>query len=248
MKRPFALTVIVAILIIAAFGALSTETVVSRVWPFANDFLRGVFLSEFHAEFGTDAVIRQRYFPDYHYKGTMVEVGAGPPVYYSMSKHWRDTGWRCVCIEPNPKFVAQHRAAGNEIYQLACAAENKKDVDFQIVTEDRQWATENDGLSSSALAIGETDSNHARIATIKVEVRRLDDILHDLNVSDVDLVSIDVEGWELEVMRGFTMRPRVIVLENSDHDPKQAEFMKERGYRLDGKVQYNYLYVRDGAL
>ena len=50
----------------------------------------------FFAEFLTDKYIRENYFPDYSFKGTMIELGAGPPVFYSMSKHFRYNGWRCI--------------------------------------------------------------------------------------------------------------------------------------------------------
>jgi len=53
----------------------------------------------FYAEFETDRIIREKYFSDYTFKGTMVEVGAGLPDFISVSKHFRDNGWRCICVD-----------------------------------------------------------------------------------------------------------------------------------------------------
>lgn len=54
---------------------------------------------------------------------------------------------------------------------------------------------------------------------IAVNVRKLDTILaaHYPEVEEIDIVSVDVEGWELTVMRGLTFekyRPKVVILEN----------------------------------
>ena len=73
----------------------------------------------FYEWYKTDKYVRDTFFPDYDYKGIVVEVGAGPPESLSMSKHFRDSGWRSICVEPNPKFVEQHRAVGSEVYQLS---------------------------------------------------------------------------------------------------------------------------------
>jgi FkbM family methyltransferase len=55
-----------------------------------------------------------------------------------------------------------------------------------------------------------------RTSTIRVEVRRLDDVLEELGVARVDFVKLDVEGAELSVLRGARrllggeMRPAIL--------------------------------------
>jgi hypothetical protein len=88
---------------------------------------------KYYAEFKTDQIIRENYFPDFSFKGIMVEVGAATPDFISMSKHFRESGWRCICIDPNPHYVQMHLNCGNEIYKYACSFENKDNVDFQVV-------------------------------------------------------------------------------------------------------------------
>ena len=45
------------------------------------------------------------------------------------------------------------------------------------------------------------------IETIKVKLRKLDTILaqHEPKLAEVDILAIDVEGWELSVLRGFSI-------------------------------------------
>jgi hypothetical protein len=61
-------------------------------------------VKQYFAEFNTDKIIRETYFPDFNYKGTMIEVGGGTPSFLSMSKHFKLNGWRTIIIEPNPKY------------------------------------------------------------------------------------------------------------------------------------------------
>ncbi|NDC63142.1 MAG: FkbM family methyltransferase [Planctomycetia bacterium] len=125
----------------------------------------------------------------------MVEVGGGTPEFLSMSKHFKDSGWRAIVVEPNPALLPP--------------------------TATRRQVT--------------------------VDVRRLDGLLDDLGISRVDLLSVDVEGWELEVMRGLDTKRidcPVIVLENFNHDPSYAASMREVGYGLARTIEYNYVFTK----
>ena len=44
--------------------------------------------NSFFGDQNIDAIIRSRYFNDYSYKGTIVEVGGATPEYLSMSRHF----------------------------------------------------------------------------------------------------------------------------------------------------------------
>ena len=90
---------------------------------------------KFYAEFDTDKIIREKYFSNYDYKGLIVEVGGATPEFLSMSKHFKDNGWRSIIIEPNPSFVKQHKNVGNEVYEFACSYEDK-DGEFTIVHQE----------------------------------------------------------------------------------------------------------------
>jgi len=205
----------------------------------------------FFAEFATDKHIRENYFPDYSYKGTMIELGAGPPEFFSMSKHFRDNGWRCICIDPNPKFVQQHKDLGNEIYQFACSNYEKKEETFKIVDTSNlfNWDENTNGVSLSALDIRQKYKEYDKcpVQEILVEVKKLNTILNDLNIEHIDFLSVDTEGWELEVMEGFDLNkynPKIVLLENTEHDKKYDIYMEKFGYHLDSNVSYNYIYIK----
>ena len=61
-------------------------------------------------------------------------------------------------------------------------------------------------------------SNKLKKEVIEIKTRTLDSILEDNNLEpNFDLLSIDVEGHEMEVFKGFSIdkwRPKLILLED----------------------------------
>jgi FkbM family methyltransferase len=194
----------------------------------------------------TDEYIRKTFFPNFSYKGVMVDVGAGPPEFLSNSKHFRKNGWRTICVEPNPKFVEQHKKENSEIYQYACSNENKIS-EFTINYNNDHWYTqENDGVSFSAISLRlKNVPDHNTQETIQIEVIQLNTLLTKLNVSSVDILSIDTEGWELEVLEGFDHKkycPRVIVLEDINRSIEYENYMRSIGYKKHIELFHNHIY------
>jgi FkbM family methyltransferase len=204
--------------------------------------------NNYYAEYETDRYIRENFFPDFLYKGVMVDVGAGPPSFISNSKHFRDCGWRTICIEPNPKFVKQHQDAKSEIYQYACSNE-EKETSFIINYNNDEWYSENnDGVSFSSLEIRYKNiPNHNTQEIIQVETIKLDTLLENLNINKIDILSIDVEGWEIDVLMGFNSNkynPKVIVIENLESNKNYEKYMNEINYYLSAKLGCNEIYVK----
>jgi len=202
-------------------------------------------MNNYYAEYETDRYIRERFFPNREILGTMAEIGAGPTSFLSMSKHFRESGWRCICVDPNPKFVMQHQDEGNEIYHYACSNSNAEEVDFQIFNTG--WGPDHDGISYSTIGKVYPGCQH-KPEIIKVKTITLDSLLGMLQVGKLDFLSIDTEGHEIEVMEGFDLEafePRVILLENFLHSPSYRNYMMDRGYRLDHQLDYNYIFSRD---
>jgi FkbM family methyltransferase len=198
----------------------------------------------YYAEYYTDKFIRENYFPNFDEKLLMVEVGAGPPEFYSMSKHFRENNWRCICIDPNPKFVNMHKELGNEIYQYACS-DIEGTQTFNIV--ETSWDTDKNGISYSSLGLKYPLNEKHNIFQIEVETITLDTLLTKLNIKEVNLLSVDTEGWEIEVLKGFdfnTFNPKVVVIENYLHNKNYETFMNSKGYSLKNKLEYNYIFTK----
>jgi FkbM family methyltransferase len=208
------------------------------------------------AEHEVDRLVYEAFFRDTR-PGVFVDVGAARPDFLSISALYQSLGWRVMAVEPNPAFAEEQRAAGREVLPYACADYDADDVDFEVV--DSHGAEYEGGEVSfesfSALRIKDSyralreDSFDVRHIT--VNVRRLDTILaeHAPELDRLDIVSIDVEGWELEVLAGLSLKrykPRVLIVENLFDDPTYSRVLRKRGYRLWNHIGPNDVYVPAG--
>jgi FkbM family methyltransferase len=205
------------------------------------------------AEDGIDLLVEQRFFPK-QVRGAIVEVGAARPDYLSMSALYRNKGWRVLSIEPNPAYAAAYAERGLEVLPYACGPEDRDGVDFTVVNSHgegyRGGNVTYESWSSLALTpeyAGLRPNLDTRV--IKVDMRRLDTMLgqHAPEVAEIDIVSVDVEGWELEVLNGLSFpryRPKVLILENLFTLGSYRRYMKDRGYALWRYIPPNEIYVR----
>lgn len=218
------------------------------------------------AEQDIDIYIRDHFFPprklfgflpDWR-KRTIVEVGAARPDYLSVSASFRKLGWKVIAVEPNPQFCQAHRALGYEVLQYACSDEDKDNVDFYVVDslgiEYMNGNVSNESFSSLGIEgkfadLHETVRDKTSTSVIKVNVRKLDTLLaqHEPGLKTIDILAVDVEGWEINVVRGFSLekfRPKIVVLENNFGDEACKTYMAQHGYALHKHLAPNDIYCR----
>lgn len=106
---------------------------------------------------------------------------------------------RIISFEPNPAgFVACKEWAKDwpmiELHQVACS-DYEGTADFYVVGH-------NDGGSSllEPIDVPYSDNTHTKTT---VQVRRLDNILRELGVERVDAVWMDIQGVELQALKGM---------------------------------------------
>ncbi len=211
------------------------------------------------AEHNIDILIRHTFFPATS-SGVLVEVGAGRPDYLSISASYRALGWKIVSVEPNPDFCAQHRALGHAVLQYAASDTEADDVEFVVVDSHGSAYLDGNvsfesfsslGIEGKYAELYKSVAGNTSLKSIRVKVRKLDSILseHEPEVTSIDMLAVDVEGWELNVMRGFSIahyRPTVVVLENLFNDAAYHAYMREQGYDLWQTVSPNDIYMRRG--
>lgn len=210
-----------------------------------------MLLSKSIGQFNTDSHIAS-YFQE-NEKLYGLDIGAVDGIFinntYLLEK---EKGAEILCVEANPYYY--NALKNNRKHAISCAvgAENKDDVDFFVVKVEN-----NNNLSSvSSLRIDEnllnSHKNNYNISqwTEKVKVRTLDFLLKDWNPPKLDLVSIDVEGLELDILTHWQTldfyKPRLLVLEANDidHENKIINFMRSKEYILSKKIEVNLFFVK----
>ncbi|MCX7370010.1 MAG: FkbM family methyltransferase [Alphaproteobacteria bacterium] len=202
-----------------------------------------------------DLVVRKAFFDEQAYRGIIIEVGAAKPDYLSISASFRGLGWRAIAVEPNPVFAELHRALGHEIIECACGESDQESVSFFVVENRGEYlggTVSNESFSSLGIRgrfadlMGTVDTSTKEI---RVQVRRLDTLLSELEITqaDVDILCIDVEGWELEVLSGLSTEepgPKILIVENFFGDSEYVNTIVQRGYRLWRRIEPNDVFVR----
>lgn len=205
------------------------------------------------AEGNVDKLVQQRFFTDPKVKGVFIDIGAARPDYLSVSAYYRTLGWRVIGIEPNPQFYELHKSRGYEVYQFACGDRDEDNVDFNVVDSHGAQYENGEVSFESFSSLGLKDS-YAKLSgkldtkTIKVNLRRLSTLLQkDIpGVQRVDILSVDVEGWELEVLNGLDLskhRPGIIIAENLFKEKKYEDHLKQMGYVMWRRIHPNDVYV-----
>jgi FkbM family methyltransferase len=175
--------------------------------------------------------------------GFFVEVGANDPHARSQTWHLEQAGWRGVLIEPQPDLAEKLRAARSaQVFEAACSAPENAGRKLPLHVAGPLSALDRERMAPGAMP--------ERV--IEVPVRTLDDILREANAPvPLDFLSVDVEGHELEVLRGFAFahwQPRMILLEDHVADLAKHRFLRRNGYRLIRRFENNGWYVpKDSA-
>lgn len=68
------------------------------------------------------------------------------------------------------------------------------------------------------------------------------------HLSHIDILSIDVEGGELKVLKGLDLQkynPRIILVENVFNSTELVDYILSQGYRLDKHIDYNQYFVKE---
>ncbi|WP_168192781.1 FkbM family methyltransferase [Undibacter mobilis] len=171
-------------------------------------------------------------------EGYFVEVGANEPRLRSQTWHLEQAGWRGILVEPQPNLVEELRAMRTaKVFAVACSGPENlgRTLPFHV-------AGPLSSLDRAGMAPGARPEK-----VIEVPVRTLDSILEEAQAPVAfDFLSIDVEGHEIEVLRGFDLRrwqPRLVMIEDHVADLSKHDFMRAAGYRIIRRYENNGWYV-----
>ena len=171
--------------------------------------------------------------------GVFVEVGANDPVAGSQTWLLEQNGWQGVLVEPQSAHYEKlrQRRKNSQVFQVACSGpEMEGEMDLLLADAD----------GSSTLQKQRDTHGTNFIGTERVKVTTLDKVLQAAGVVKIDFLSLDVEGHEIEVMRGLNFekfKPSLILIEDGVRDLSKHHFLKARGYKLVKRTSINNWYV-----
>jgi FkbM family methyltransferase len=177
--------------------------------------------------------------------GVFVDVGANVGTYAMVLARHVGANGRVIAIEPHPVTFARlsFNNAASRFTQVNLVAAAAGPADGELMIE-----TDGDNLGASHIVTGAAGSD-----AIRVPSWRLERILGEAGVSEVDALKIDVEGFEDRVLTGFfrdapvSLWPRAMVIEHLSRGEWQEDCIADmlvRGYAETGKTRSNTLLLR----
>jgi FkbM family methyltransferase len=165
-------------------------------------------------------------------RGLFVEVGAFEPFLLSQTAALEQRGWHGLLIEPVPAQAAMLRAHRRaQVVEVACGPPEQHGTTMRLAV---------------AGALSNMRQERSEAPTIDVHVVTLDSVLREAGVTSIDFLSIDVEGLEIDVLRGFAQyQPRLILLEDFAENSTKHRFMRANDYKRAQRTGNNSWYVPD---
>jgi len=209
--------------------------------------------ADFRAQHGEDRALFA-YFGGRR-EGFYVEVGAYNGVDFSNTYFFERIGWRGVLVEPHPSLAGRCRSARPRSTVVECAVV-PPGAPAAVTLQVSDGAELYSSLEMDAAARRQVrrETGALVVREVRAEARTLDAILEGAGAPAVDFVTIDVEGHELGVLKGFTLarwRPKVVILERNGLAPPPAivREMARGGYVLGRRTGVNdwYFAAADGA-
>jgi len=203
--------------------------------------------SGYYGQFSTDVLI-ELYFCNKN-TGICVEVGAANGTRGSNTLYFEKLGWRVLCIEPNPEYFKNIEETRKEAIQYACGSANKSNVPFTVFDiGEKNIMSSVSGLEPDQRLVEQHEHIINDMRQINVEVRTLNTILSENNVeNNIDFISIDTEGTELDVLKGLDLtwwNIPLLVVENNFNDPEIEDYLKSFGYQKDARWKINDFYLK----
>lgn len=200
-----------------------------------------------YSQFGEDNVIEAFFRHQEH--GIYVDIGCNHPIIYSNTWKLYLKGWHGICVDPNPALIKQHKKTRpKDIAIQKVISSHEGFVDFYFSTVSNLIS----GVGEKATGAWKRTADNADI--VRCHSTTLSSILQTHNIPHkFELLSIDVEGHELEVLStiDFTIfKPALIVIEmhhfdiaNPQADPIYLKLIANN-YYLQSYLEPNGFFSR----
>lgn len=227
-------------------------------WPRIADYLRrraGIYYRKSWSQCGEDLILRYLFDLLQIARPSYMDIGAHHPWYYNNTYLFYRQGARGINVEPDPTLHARlRRGRRNDINLNMGIGPRAAELNFYVMSartlntfsesEARRYVEEH-GLRI-------VDTRHIKVQTFAHAV--------DAHLGRTpDLVSLDVEGWDLDILRSIDFsryRPHVFCAETISYasgdgrgvkNPEIHALFLENGYRLYADTYINSIYVAENS-
>lgn len=200
---------------------------------------------KYYSQHGEDALLSEIFKNKKN--GFFVEVGCIDGKRFSNTLTFEERGWEGICVEAHAGYIELIKQNRPHSIVCHCAAGEKDEEDVTFFANSRgslstldksreSYFKENFGVYFTGF-----EEQH-------VKKRRLDSLFHEHGVGEIDFISLDVEGGEIEVLTGIDLKkyqPGVFVIESDspEHEALIDELLIPNGYTKSVRIAQNIFYL-----
>ena len=189
---------------------------------------------------GIDLII-EHYFRNKE-KGVYIDVGAYHPVMGNNTFKLFNKGWSGINIDLDFHTIDifnNFRPNDDNIISAVSYTIEKKELYFHHNRSAINTLEKNKGGKSKEIR--------------EIQTNTLNNIIENSQYkeSEIDFVSIDVEGHEMKVINGFDLKkysPKIVVIEYQDLDMKKEEFYNQNIEKIVNSNIYKHMINKDYVL
>ena len=190
-------------------------------------------------------------------EGFFMEFGAGDGKTFSNTYFFeKELNWNGVLVEPVLKHYNEIKISAKRncavVHGAICSKSGQRV--FLDVTNMQGWSGFEDEMSIDHLTEIQNGKKNGKFKIENVEINcyKFRQILDIFNIKIIDYLAIDVEGYELNILKSIPFNDviiNVIQIELNENHSEIRKFLKEKGYDLPWRIDENHyddIYIRNG--
>ena len=181
--------------------------------------------------------------------GFFVEVGCIDGKRFSNTLTFEERGWMGLCIEAHAGYIELLRRNRPNSIICHCAA-GEKDEDDAIFYANARGSLSTLDRSKESYFREKYGEYFTGFEEQRVPKRRIDTLFREHGIGEIDILSLDIEGYEVEALKGIDFRyykPLVLVIESdsSEHEIQIDSMLIPNGYTKSVRIACNIFYFLD---
>ena len=182
--------------------------------------------------------------------GFFVEVGCIDGRRFSNSLHFEEIGWKGMCVEAHEGYIEQLRLNRPEsiVCHFAVGSTDQEKITFFANSRGSLSTLDSSKEMEFKQKFGDYFSGFEQQ---NVSLTTLNTLFQKHDVTHIDFLSIDIEGYEVEALMGLDLNkysPEVFVIESDskEHEIRLDEILLKNAmyYKSNCRLNQNLFYFR----
>ncbi len=203
----------------------------------------------YHSQFGQDKYVFEQVL-DKKENGIFVDIGASDPIHQNNTIFFENIGWHGIVIEPikqDFENLKKTRSCICENVAVSNKDEIRKFIEVTGYAKGLSGLLESYDFRHLVRLVTELQHHGGTANIVDVSCVSLNSLLKKHNFFNVDYMSLDIEGKELDVLQDIdfdTIKIKCLSVENNYNKNDINEFLSSKGYKRLTKLVIDEIYYK----